>query len=113
MLLVIIPAYKPDDTLIKLIGDLEPYDLEKIVVDDGSGEEHEHIFNAVEDRCIVLRHEENRGKGAAIKTALGYIKDKTDGAELLCLTPRQDSEPFLRSWWSGSCPLRAKDMNMR
>lgn len=50
MLLVIIPAYKPDDTLIKLIGDLEPYDLEKIVVDDGSGEEHEHIFNAVEDQ---------------------------------------------------------------
>lgn len=37
MLLVIIPAYKPDDTLIKLIGDLEPYDLEKIVVDDGAG----------------------------------------------------------------------------
>ena len=83
MLLVIIPAYKPDDTLIKLIGDLEPYDLEKIVVDDGSGEEHEHIFNAVEDRCIVLRHEENRGKGAAIKTALGYIKDKTDGVEAI------------------------------
>lgn len=34
-------------------------------------------------RCIVLRHEENRGKGAAIKTALGYIKDKTDGVEAI------------------------------
>ena len=37
MLLVIIPAYKPDDTLIKLIGDLEPYDLERSLSTMGAG----------------------------------------------------------------------------
>ena len=70
MFVVIIPAYKPDGTLTELIEKLESFDVEKIVVDDGSGSEYEDVFRTVEDRCILLRHEKNRGKGAAVKTGL-------------------------------------------
>lgn len=75
MFVVIIPAYKPDGTLTELIEKLESFDVEKIVVDDGSGSEYEDVFRTVEDRCILLRHEKNRGKGAAVKTGLSEVKE--------------------------------------
>lgn len=43
-------------------------------MDDGSGEEYQQVFDKIRDICIVLCHGENCGKGAAIKTALSYIK---------------------------------------
>lgn len=74
MSVVIIPAYKPDQTLKSITDELWDYGCQIIVVDDGSGEEYQQVFDQIEDICIVLRHRENRGKGAAIKTALSYIK---------------------------------------
>lgn len=81
MFVVIIPAYKPDGTLTELIDKLESFDVEKIVVDDGSGSEYEDIFRTVEDRCILLRHEKNRGKGAAVKTGLSEVKEMREQIE--------------------------------
>lgn len=74
MPVVIIPAYKPDETLVRITDQLWEYGCRMIVVDDGSGEEYQPVFDKVKDICIVLEHLENRGKGAAIKTALAYIK---------------------------------------
>lgn len=74
MSVVIIPAYKPDQMLKSITDKLWEYGCQIIVVDDGSGEEYRQVFDQVGDICIVLRHRENRGKGAAIKTALSYIK---------------------------------------
>lgn len=74
MSVVIIPAYKPDETLVAITDKLWEYGCRIIVVDDGSGEEYQQIFDRINDICIVLRHTQNRGKGAAIKTALSYIK---------------------------------------
>lgn len=76
MSVVIIPAYKPDGTLVAIADQLWANGCQMVVVDDGSGEEYQKIFNKVKDICIVLHHSENRGKGAAIKTALTYIKDE-------------------------------------
>lgn len=73
MSVVIIPAYKPDKTLIAITDQLWSYGCQMIVVDDGSGREYGQIFDKVADICIVLKHLKNRGKGAAIKTALDYI----------------------------------------
>lgn len=77
MSVVIIPAYKPDETLVTITGKLAAYGCQMVVVDDGSGEEYQKIFGKVKDICIVLHHLENRGKGAAIKTALTYIKNES------------------------------------
>ena len=77
---VLIPAYCPDERLLGIVSELllEPgYTV--VVVDDGSGGEYSQIFNSLSadfesDRVIVLHHEENRGKGRAIKTGLAHIK---------------------------------------
>lgn len=74
MFVVIIPAYKPDQTLTAITDQLWAYGCQIIVVDDGSGEEYQQIFDKIKDICIVLHHAENHGKGVAIKTALSYIK---------------------------------------
>ena len=74
MSVVIIPAYKPDKTIVGIVDKLWTCGHQVLVVDDGSGMEYQGIFEQIEDICIVLHHEKNQGKGAAIKTALAYIQ---------------------------------------
>lgn len=76
MSIVIIPAYKPDKTLVTITDQLWVYGCRIVVVDDGSGEKYQPIFEKISDISIILRHSENRGKGAAIKTALTYVKEE-------------------------------------
>ncbi len=72
---ILIPAYKPDEKLNKLIDDLKAAGFMNIViVDDGGGEPYKDIFTkASAQGATVLTHEVNRGKGAALKTGLSYI----------------------------------------
>lgn len=73
---VIIPAYKPDEKLLTTIGELVKEGFTDIlVVDDGGGEAYEEIFKIVKQTecCTLLRHEKNRGKGAALKTAMRFL----------------------------------------
>lgn len=75
---VIIPAYKPDEKLISTLTDLVGAGFSHIlVVDDGSGEEFAPVFEQVRaiPECTLLRHPVNRGKGAALKTAMTYFLD--------------------------------------
>lgn len=80
---VIIPAYKPDEKLRATIDGLVRIGFSDIiVVDDGSGEQFEGIFDSVRSvpECTLLRHKVNRGKGAALKTAFTYFTDnRPDG----------------------------------
>ena len=75
---VIIPSYKPDDRLTgTLRGILVAGFRDIIVVDDGGGDEYAHFFKEAEELgCTVLRHEVNRGKGAALKTAFSFFAEK-------------------------------------
>lgn len=72
--LIVVPAYKPTDILVDFCKELGKYFQQIVVVDDGSGEKYESIFNEVEniDFCTVLRHYTNMGKGRALKTAFNY-----------------------------------------
>ena len=75
---VIIPAYKPDQKLIKTLTDLVEIGFSDIlVVDDGSGESFAPVFSQVASipQCTLLRHPINRGKGAALKTAMTFFLD--------------------------------------
>ena len=74
MSVVIIPAYKPDEALVSIVRGLKSC-CRIVVVDDGSGSEYEEIFKSIEQDAAVLHHTENKGKGAAIKTALAYIEE--------------------------------------
>ena len=78
---IIIPAYKPDEKLIRLLGDLRAQtDARILVVNDGSGKESDALFEKAASLCdTLLVHKENRGKGAALKTAYSYLLE--EGAE--------------------------------
>lgn len=72
---ILIPAYKPDDKLNTLIDDLQDAGYSHIVVvDDGGGDAYAPIFTkARQQGATVLVHEQNRGKGAALKTGIKHI----------------------------------------
>lgn len=77
--LIIIPSLNPDKKLINVIKELKENNLNNIIViDDGSKDLK--VLNKLD--VPVIHHEVNKGKGAAIKTALkeysNYYK-KIDG----------------------------------
>jgi glycosyltransferase involved in cell wall biosynthesis len=71
---VIIPAFKPDEGLLKLSEQLLDSSQNIIVINDGSGVNYEYIFKKLEQKGItVLKHAVNLGKGTALKTAFNYV----------------------------------------
>lgn len=79
---IIIPALEPEQKLISYVDELLSAGITQIiVVNDGSTTTCDYIFNEVarKNGCVVLTHEKNRGKGAAIKTALEYYKEHLTG----------------------------------
>jgi len=79
-LCVLIPSLEPDERLVTYVDELLAADFGQIIiVNDGSSEKYDEIFNrlAQQERCTVLRHEVNRGKGAGLKTGIEYIKNHT------------------------------------
>lgn len=84
-MVIITPAYEPDEKLIKLVGELkEKCDSKILIVDDGSGEKYTWIFEKAEQLgAIVHRYEKNRGKGAALKTAFSIVSSWEDAEEIV------------------------------
>ena len=73
---VILPAFQPSSALPALVRALhEALTAPVVVVDDGSDATCRALFDAVAamPNCVVLRHEANRGKGAALKTAFAFV----------------------------------------
>ncbi len=71
---IIIPSLEPDSRLPELVQALQSACLSPIVIiDDGSGDGYRAIFDDLQAKgCTVLRHEVNKGKGRALKTAFEY-----------------------------------------
>lgn len=72
---IIIPSYEPDERLLNLLSNLCDNTIGPvIVVDDGNTEDYKMFFEKVESKykSIVLRHDVNRGKGRALKTAFEF-----------------------------------------
>jgi len=73
--IALIPAYEPDRNFPHFVERLAEAGFCPVVVDDGSGPDYRAVFTAVSRSAYVLKHETNRGKGAALKTGLTYIRD--------------------------------------
>lgn len=69
---VLIPAYQPDGELIQIVNELKDDELNVLVVDDGSVG-CDCIFDEIADKCMLIRYQQNRGKGYALKTGLRYL----------------------------------------
>ena len=72
-LTIVVPVYNEEQTvrqvLDSLIAQPIPGDFEIIVVDDGSTDRTKDILQASwHNRHVCVRHETNRGKGAAVRT---------------------------------------------
>lgn len=74
----LIPAYMPGRELITFVDELTKNEFEVIIVDDGSGEQCKEIFDNLSKKALVLTQDHNRGKGAALKRGLQYIKENGD-----------------------------------
>lgn len=73
----IIPSLNHYKSLAKVIESVREQSLDIIIVDDGStAEAAEQIakFNNPENSVFVIRHAENMGKGAALKTGLEWAR---------------------------------------
>lgn len=71
---VIIPVYNEAETIVEIIRKVKavPLDKEIIVVNDCSLDGTEEILANISDLKII-KHEKNRGKGAAIRTGLKEV----------------------------------------
>lgn len=73
---VAIPVYNERDSIFDLLSAVVAVDLETqlIVVDDGSIDGTQGIISefAIDHDLIFIQHEKNRGKGAAVRTAIEH-----------------------------------------
>lgn len=69
---IVVPVYNEKNTIETILSRLEDADLgvekEIIIVDDGSKDGTRDILKKYESRYKVLYHEQNQGKGAAVRT---------------------------------------------
>jgi glycosyltransferase involved in cell wall biosynthesis len=80
MLSILMPVYNERERVQQAISEVLqtqlPTDFELIVVDDGSTDGTRDILRGGEwdERVRLFEHPENRGKGAAVQTALGHAR---------------------------------------
>lgn len=73
--IVVIPSYEPPLSFITYVQDLVKRKLEVIVINDGSSEKYDSVYNQIKDinGVTLLSYNDNRGKGYALKFAFNYI----------------------------------------
>lgn len=123
---ILIPSLEPDDRLPAYIQRLKEGGFAHIiVVDDGSSEAYQPIFDRVDEveDTVVLHHEVNKGKGIALKTGYRYIMENlpningvitadADGQHTVadCLHLAEELEKGERALYLGSRDFNQKNV---
>lgn len=87
----LIPAYKPSADLLGLLEELYNLGFQIVIVNDGSGVEYEKLLFECSRYAEILHHNQNEGKGNALKTGLRYIY-KTFRADCIVVTVDADGQ---------------------
>ncbi|WP_236180351.1 glycosyltransferase [Pseudomonas mosselii] len=82
--MILIPAYEPDGTLVKLVNELTEMmratqqSVPLLIINDGSRREGAlQVFADLEALGVeVVTHPENKGKGGALKTGIAIARDR-------------------------------------
>lgn len=79
---ILIPCFCPDEALCAVVSGLREVGFSRfVIVDDGSTDASRALFQSLaSDTTVILRHEVNRGKGAALKTGFSYIEKSVPDA---------------------------------
>ena len=75
MVVVLIPAYQPDEELVKLVKQLKSESFSCLVVDDGSDTSCAPVFDAIKDMAEVVHAPQNGGKGSALKLGMSRMRE--------------------------------------
>jgi dolichol-phosphate hexosyltransferase len=91
---ILMPVYNEEDRIadaVKQALDVQyPVEIEMVIVDDGSRDSTAEILSALGDaRLRVINHPRNRGKGAAIRTAV----DNATGDYMVILDADLEYDP--------------------
>lgn len=80
---VLIPAYKPcEELFIPFLKQLSATPFDIVIINDGSGKEFDGVFEKCHEFTdTVLHHYINKGKGSALKSGIGYIRDRMPDVE--------------------------------
>lgn len=84
-IVVLIPAYNPNQKLINLVSKLKNNFSKIIIINDGSNRKSKKVFQELTNypECTILEYSENRGKGYALKYGINYylenLKDNYQG----------------------------------
>jgi glycosyltransferase involved in cell wall biosynthesis len=92
---IVIPAYQPDEQLLKLVQELRRQRAQQliIVVNDGSSSDVAHLFTQLSNYQVeILHHSQNLGKGQALKTAFLYYLNLIGDAALGVVTADADGQ---------------------
>lgn len=126
-MVVVIPAYEPNEELENLVSELDCMDYRIVIVNDGSSPDKNIIFEKLKDKAVILHHTVNYGKGRAIKTALHYISEympeesgvvtvdadgqhRPDDIEAVCRSLRYHNESLILGVrkFEGKVPFRSR-----
>ncbi|MFH2028838.1 MAG: glycosyltransferase family 2 protein [Nanoarchaeota archaeon] len=78
-ILALIPSYNHGKYLPFVVEDVKKYCKDILIVDDGSTDNTSDILQKLKD-VNYITHQENKGKGAALKTGFKYAIDNKYGA---------------------------------
>ena len=104
-ILAIIPAYNVAPYIKNVISETKKYLGDILVIDDGSGDSTGDI--ARDCGVIVIAHEINRGKGAALKTGFGYAIGQGYEAVITLDGDGQHKPEYIPSFLNGFEKTRA------
>ena len=86
-MVILVPAYEPDERLVALvraIRDVDPWQP-IVVVDDGSGAAYAPVFAACRRLgADVIGHLPNRGKGFALRRGFAHVAERYPGLHVVC-----------------------------
>ena len=80
---ILIPAYNPDGEFVRVVDDLASSGLRVVAVNDGSTSGVGFFDEARRGITKLLVHDVNRGKGAALKTGIAWIRENMPEADVV------------------------------